>query len=165
MTGKGGSRLLPPIFGGHKIIQAKRDFWRFGALWLCEPRESMEMGTSTLGILATIVGGIGMVFLGFVLGPIALIMGVIAVIAAYARRGTTADKVWGIIGLLTGFVACVTSPVLWVLLGLSVVTANLPEDRIIERTVVVTSPTVVEAPAAVSVTEAPAAEVSSSVAP
>ena len=110
--------------------------------------------------MATGLGVLGMVFMGFVFGPIALIMGLIAVVLAFARRSPASVKVWGIAGLLSGFIACITSPVLWVILGLSVVSANMPEKAENQSTTTtVVSETIMNIPVGtVSATEVPASE-------
>lgn len=70
------------------------------------------MVAQILGILATIFGGIGIIFLGFLLGPLSVILGFLSGMLAFAKTSTNQAKIWSVVGLVLGLIACATSPLL-----------------------------------------------------
>jgi hypothetical protein len=70
------------------------------------------MAAMIFGILASVLGGIGILSIGFVLGPIAVLFGLLAVLIAFVSQSTTMAKIWSVVGLVLGLVACATSPIL-----------------------------------------------------
>ena len=67
--------------------------------------------SSTLGIISTVCGLIGIFMAGFILGLIGLILGVIA----WRKKE---NKVLYIIGITTSIIAFITSTMFWVSIGI-----------------------------------------------
>jgi len=72
--------------------------------------------TSTLGIVSFVIGLIGILFLSFILSPLALIFGVFSLMKDHS-------KIWGILGIIFAIIGAITSPVIMGLIGVATFSA------------------------------------------
>ena len=68
--------------------------------------------TATLGIVSFVIGLIGILFISFILSPLALIFGVFSLMK-------DDSKIWGILGIIFALIGALTSPILMGLLGIA----------------------------------------------
>jgi uncharacterized membrane-anchored protein len=78
-----------------------------------ETRVIIESKSTVAGIMALIIGFIGVFILSFILSPLALILGIVALF-----QGGTSNIVTGVIGIVLAFRGAMTSPTLLRLLGI-----------------------------------------------
>ena len=80
--------------------------------------------TATLGIVSFVIGLIGILFISFILSPLALIFGVFSLMK-------DDSKIWGILGIIFAIIGALTSPILMGLLGVATVFGTLNPLEII----------------------------------
>ena len=68
--------------------------------------------TSTFGIVSFVIGLIGILFLSFILSPLALIFGVVSLTKEHS-------KIWGILGIIFAIIGAITSPIIMGLIGVA----------------------------------------------
>ena len=74
----------------------------------------VQSKSPVLGIIALVLGLIGIFILSFILSPIALILGTIAL---FRSKNNTGNLIMGILGIIFAIIGILTSPILMMMFG------------------------------------------------